>query len=78
MKSKLMLTDREKPLQVCERVAASLLLLLLCTSCASSAMDLDWEFQRWDSENEYIGGDVLIIRRVKKELKSLRERIRMT
>lgn len=35
-------SDREKSLQVCERVAASSLFLVLCTSCATLATDLDW------------------------------------
>lgn len=52
IKSKLMLTDREKPLQVCERVAASLLLLVLCTDCATSMTGLGWRgpkvgFRKW-------------------------------
>lgn len=41
MKNKVMLIDREQTLQVCETVAASLLLLVLCTSFVPSASDLN-------------------------------------
>lgn len=41
VKSKFMLIDREKSLQVCETEAASLLLLVLCTSFVPSASDLN-------------------------------------
>lgn len=40
VKSKLMLTDREKPLL--EKVAASLFCLALCASCATSVTDVHW------------------------------------
>lgn len=42
VKSKFMLIDRGKPLQVGEAVAASLLSLVLCTSFVPSASDLNW------------------------------------
>lgn len=41
VKSKFMLIDREKSLQVCKTEAASLLLLVLCTSFVPSASDLN-------------------------------------
>lgn len=64
-----MLSDREKHPQVWEGVAASLLLLVLCTSCAASAAGLTVEVQSGIQKMEDIG-DALVLRGVNKWLKT--------
>ena len=64
-----MSSDREKHPQVWGRVAASLLLLVLCTSCATSEARLTAEVQSGIQKMEDIG-DARVLRGVKKWLKT--------
>lgn len=64
-----MLSDREKHPHDWERVAASLLLLVLCTSCATSVAGLTVQVQSGIQKMED-KGNALVLRGVKKWLKT--------